>query len=147
MSENPASVFVAYFIGQSKIFSGQVQRNGTVLCDGDTSLALTEPQFSSLKERRCAIVVRPERVKLSRGSSVSKLHRENNATVLIRGVTFGGNHHIIRFTMNNGVEGSGLHYVGSELPVQAGDVATVTWRPEDQTIVPADPISQTEDMS
>ena len=66
--ERPASAFVAGFVGDSNMFTGPVDRNGPVptMHVGGSSIRLDGPQAGRATGDTLTVVVRPERLRVSR---------------------------------------------------------------------------------
>ena len=111
--ENPETLFVAQFLGESNTFTG-LDRHGEV------------------------VIVRPERLALHPSrDAVPPGHRCQEATVTA--VVYVGNHHQVGLRFADGTEGSAMCVAGARLPAAPGEPVIASWDPRHQAVVVADP--------
>jgi putative spermidine/putrescine transport system ATP-binding protein len=112
--EQPRTLFVAQFLGESNTFTG-LDRDGG------------------------AIVVRPERVVLhAGGDTVPAGHQRIEATVAE--VVYAGNHHRVGLRFPDGSQGSAMVLAGSAAPGAVGDSVVVSWDPRHQAVIADGPL-------
>jgi putative spermidine/putrescine transport system ATP-binding protein len=133
--ENPATLFVADFLGASTIFRG-VSRGGQLTGEG---YDLMVPRTGSVPSGRpAALVVRPERIRLH-GFDAIPDRDTNTLGATVTDVAYQGSYRKVVFRTDAGIIGSAMEQAGAESTAGIDDRVAVTWRVDDAVVVPADP--------
>jgi putative spermidine/putrescine transport system ATP-binding protein len=134
--ENPVSLFVADFLGDSNIFHGVLRERAGGRCVVGEGYELIVAGPSGVPAGTAgALVVRPERIRVALpGSSSSTGVNALNATV--QDVVYQGSHRKVVLRCDVGVTASSLEQTGTESPVSIGDRVVITWDVDDGVLVP-----------
>lgn len=132
--QDPRTLFVARFLGDSNVISGKVQGdNGlTYLSCGDSKV-LT-PQAANLGESM-ALVLRPECVRLLPDDG-SRTTGSNQLSGEVADVTFFGSRRRVEVTV--GTQAFIVDESGAKSSPKVGEKVMVEWRVEDAHLVPAE---------
>lgn len=129
--EEPESLFVAEFLGESNTFAGEVR--GDVFETAGARMRLTPHQVAK-QVTVGSLVVRPERISVRRTpEDVASGHNQAPATV--EAIVYAGDHSRISLRFGNGAEGSALLPVSDPLIVKPGEAVVASWSPEHQVVV------------
>jgi spermidine/putrescine transport system ATP-binding protein len=149
--ENPATEFVAGFLGASNLLTGEVKERGpevaTVLVEGGSAIRVPTGRLNGA-DRNIKLGVRPEKIRLE-PASYSPEGPWNSIMGTLQLSTFVGVSH--QFTVE-GPAGSTLtiyaqNLGGSPLP-REGDQVRLVWRPEHTFVVkPSTPLADLEEES
>jgi putative spermidine/putrescine transport system ATP-binding protein len=130
--EEPASLFVAEFLGESNTFAGDV-RGGAFETAG-ARLVLTEGQAAGTGGASpCSLLVRPERITLHPTSEAGDARNSLPATV--RSITYAGDHTRVALDFEGGPTGSAVVPASEPLSVEPGATVLARWAPEHQAVV------------
>ena len=129
--ENPASVFVAGFLGKTNLIPARLEREGEALYAliGDGRWPVPSPVPASGREAQVTIAVRPEKVGFIDAAACSIGGR-------VRNRVFQGNHWLYQVETPAALL-TVVRQNSGEKPAEEGDVVRLTWRAEDMTIRPA----------
>jgi len=147
--ENPATEFVAGFLGASNLLTGEVKERGrevaTVLVEGGSAIRVPTSRLNGA-DRKVKVGVRPEKIRLEPASQGPE-GAWNSIIGTLQLSTFVGVSH--QFTVE-GPAGSTLtiyaqNLGGSPLP-REGDQVRLLWRPEHTFVVrPSAPLADFEE--
>ncbi|GAA3220087.1 ABC transporter ATP-binding protein [Nonomuraea helvata] len=133
----PSSLFVADFLGESNVFTGTIsQRHGRMSLVGEGYELRTDDDGARLVGTAGAVVVRPERTRLS-VDDVPVEHGVNAMTATVTGIVYQGASRKVAFRTEAGTSGSAREPAGGESAARPGDLVTVWWRVADGVVVPA----------
>ncbi|GAA5165144.1 ABC transporter ATP-binding protein [Pseudonocardia eucalypti] len=132
--EHPASRFVAEFLGESNIFTGDVDPSAGVLGGAGLAIPLTAEQ--SRHPGRACVVIRPERMVLHAAHDPVP-ESSSRIAATVTDVLYVGNRHRIGLRFPDGTLGSAMRVVGAPLPAVPGENVQVSWHPDHQTVVTA----------
>lgn len=132
--EQPATRFVARFLGDASLFPGRVERGAV----GGWRVAARQLEQRGIGEGRAAVVVvRPERLQIGAAGELGEL--ANVARGRVAEVAYLGTARKYVIDLENG--GSVQVRAATERersPFTAGDVVDVGWEAEDGVVVPDD---------
>jgi putative spermidine/putrescine transport system ATP-binding protein len=133
--EEPSTLFVAEFLGESNVFTGRVRRDGTS-CElrMDEGYALAAPATDARDGSPAAIVVRPERV-VARRPGTPSAGGENVLAGRLRQIIYLGSYRRLDVTLSGGRQVQLREPAGSGLGLAPGDALEVCWRADDATLV------------
>jgi putative spermidine/putrescine transport system ATP-binding protein len=130
--EEPASLFVAEFLGESNTFAGRIA--GEVFEAAGSRLRLTPRQVEQ-QLAESTLIVRPERVIVRSGpEQVPAGH--NHVPAVVEAVVYAGDHSRIALRFAGDVEGSALLPASEPLDVKPGEAVVGSWDPQHQVVVP-----------
>jgi putative spermidine/putrescine transport system ATP-binding protein len=129
--EEPASLFVAEFLGESNVFAGQV--GGDVFETPGSRLRMTSQQLAS-QVSEGSLIVRPERVSVRPGADLVP-SGHNHVPAVVESIVYAGDHSRISLRFADGSEGSALLSVSDPLVVRPGEAVVGSWSPEHQVVV------------
>jgi putative spermidine/putrescine transport system ATP-binding protein len=134
--ENPVSLFVADFLGDSNIFHGVVRERGGAWClvGEGYELAVAKPGHVPTGTAG-ALVVRPERVGVALPGSAPGAGA-NVLSATVQDVVYQGSHRKVVLRCDVGVIASGLEQMGAQSPVAIGDRVLITWDVDAAVLVP-----------
>jgi putative spermidine/putrescine transport system ATP-binding protein len=137
--ERPNSLFVADFIGESNIFPGRfTQSNGRYsLSSGKRTLSVSEHDEPPDEEAQCALVVRPERLKVMNASADAKPRPDQNAIqATVKEVIYLGSERKYILATSDGEDLIARHQVGiGELEPRPDDEVIACWQIEHGVVV------------
>jgi putative spermidine/putrescine transport system ATP-binding protein len=141
--ENPATVFVAQFLGESNLFPGTLTtegRSATVECDG---VALRGAENGNIRAGQGAVLmVRPERLRLAvgtgRGGTESRDATENRLLGTVNDITYLGSSLRIEVQLDLGREVTVRRSADEVADLRKGDRVTVVWEAEDTILLQGD---------
>ena len=134
--ENPASRFVADFIGQVNLFEGKVaaQDAAEVTVAIDKLGEIRVPQ-TGVTAREVAVMVRPEKLVLSRNEPVGRAIALNGT---VRDIAYFGDFSHVFVTLPSGLEiTADIRNEArlAEASLRVGEGVWISWRPEDSLIL------------
>jgi len=134
--ENPASRFVADFIGQVNLFEGKVaaQDAAGVTVAIDKLGEIRVPQ-TGVTAREVAVMVRPEKLVLSRNEPVGRAIALNGT---VRDIAYFGDFSHVFVTLPSGLEiTADIRNEArlAEASLRVGEGVWISWRPEDSLIL------------
>jgi spermidine/putrescine transport system ATP-binding protein len=147
--ENPATEFVAGFLGASNLFEGDVieSTNGTAtvqLANGKTARVPSE-RIPSQAERRVKVGVRPEKISIERGEAELSSDR-NGITGTVTMSTYIGVSHQYKVDAGGTTMTVYVQNLGAEQAPHQGEAVTLSWKPEHTfAVVPQDDLVFEED--
>ncbi|MFC6886130.1 MULTISPECIES: ABC transporter ATP-binding protein [Actinomadura] len=127
--ERPATRFVAAFLGDSNAFEGTLS-GGRLAGDG---LDLRAPATDLPDGSRAALIVRPERLRLS-GAPGSG---DNAVSADVTDIVYQGAFRKVLIRFGNGGAGCVREAIGALSDIAPGDRVTVHWSPDHAVLVPA----------
>jgi putative spermidine/putrescine transport system ATP-binding protein len=131
--DQPATLFVATFLGESNVFRGVLDRSARTFCWRDRSWPVAD-DVTAVGE--VALVVRPERVTVTSGPTPTTGDATCTAPAEVVADVFLGVHRRIELRFADGTAGSAVLPSGSPTPPFApGTPVTAGWRAEDQRLV------------
>ena len=128
--EQPTTLFVAEFLGESNVFRGEVDPSGHfrgALFGTGVDVSAAHPG------RDAALVVRPERVRLVEGAAAP--NGAPTVSAVVTDVRYLGSHVRVGLQFPNGECGSLMQVVGERPSPDPGATVTVTWSPQHQNVV------------
>lgn len=137
--ERPASLFVADFIGESNIFEGSLEDDGTrLIASGEFRFKIPANASPRLGDGPVALVVRPERLRVL-GPEARPGTDENAVEAVVEDEIYLGNERRYTLVTAGGNRLVGRHQVGlsGDAP-PVGTKVLAAWRVEDSIVVPAD---------
>lgn len=132
--ENPATLFVARFLGDSNVFPGRVDSGGRIVI-GDGWKLHAPPGHGVASGSRAAIVVRPERLRMLAHDEPAP-HGGNVLDAEVADVVYLGTHRRIDLRFRDGSRGAVRRPAGEGDGATDGDTVRVTWSPEHSVLVP-----------
>lgn len=133
--ETPNSRFVADFIGESNIFEGKLEKNGSyTFKTGEFRFAVPAPKKNLPLNTPLSLVVRPERLYLYPTSTKKHLINIINATV--KDVIYLGSERKYELETPNGLELIARHQVSDGYQPRPGDQVVASWGVERGVVVP-----------
>ncbi len=130
--ERPETRFVADFIGESNIFGGRLDADGSHLKSGDLSLAVPATMIAS--STPAALVVRPERMRLNRLGT--DLQGSNSLEAKVKDIIYLGSERKYELEHANGTVLIARHQVGrSNITPEIGENILVSWKIEHGVVV------------
>ena len=147
--ENPATEFVAGFLGASNLLEGEVKEstNGrsTVLLTNGGTVTLPGARIPSDAGPRIKVGVRPEKVEITRGNRSHNGDNSVEGTVTM--ATYIGVSHQYKVSTQDGtVLTVYVQNLGDEEAPRQGEAVTLTWNPEYTfAVTPQDDLSMEED--
>jgi spermidine/putrescine transport system ATP-binding protein len=147
--ENPATEFVAGFLGASNLLEGEVKEstNGrsTVLLTNGGTVTLPGARIPSDAGPRIKVGVRPEKVEITRGNRSPNGDNSVEGTVTM--ATYIGVSHQYKVSTQDGtVLTVYVQNLGDEEAPRQGEAVTLTWNPEYTfAVTPQDDLSMEED--
>ena len=131
--EEPASLFVAQFLGDNNVFHGALAGAGGGLSLGDGRTLASRP-FAAAPGTRVSAAVRPERIVLSRADQEAPLSGQVSDAVYL------GSH--VEYLVQ--VAGLGevravTQNTGDQNDWRPGDHVALRWKPQDLRLFPEDP--------
>ena len=137
--EQPATVFVAGFLGQSNLFNAQVTETNGRHCYLDGSEGRLVARGDGLTPGSSAVVVvRPEHVRIERTAGGVAEFADNVAAGTLTDIIYLGNARRYIVRLASGREVSIAQQGGSCPVLQRGQTVRLTWRREDALALPAD---------
>jgi spermidine/putrescine transport system ATP-binding protein len=149
--ENPATEFVAGFLGASNLLIGEVTERGlkdaTVLVEGGSAIRVPTARLNGA-DRNVKVGVRPEKIRLE-AASYTPEGGWNSIVGTLQVSTFVGVSH--QFTVDSQAGSTLTIYAqnlgGAPLP-REGDQVRLVWRPEHTFVVrPSAPLADSEEES
>jgi putative spermidine/putrescine transport system ATP-binding protein len=138
--EQPATVFVASFLGESNIFRAQVTETMGRHYRLDGSEGRLVARGNGLTAGSSAVVVvRPEHVRIERMAGGVAVSADNVAAGTLTDIIYLGNARRYIVRLASGREVSSAQQSGSCPVFQRGQPVRLTWRLEDALALPADP--------
>ena len=138
--EQPATVFVAGFLGESNLFLAQVVETMGRHCRLDGSEGRLVARGDGLTAGSSAmVVVRPEHVRIERMAGGVAVSADNVAAGTLTDIIYLGNARRYIVRLASGREVSSAQQSGSCPVFQRGQTVRLTWRLEDALALPADP--------
>ena len=137
--EQPATKFVAGFIGESNLFHGAVTGVSGDQCHLENGALHLAARGNGLTVGdRAVVVVRPERIHIERGTSVATNGGENIVVGTLSDIAYLGNarRYIVRLT--SGQEVSVTRQGTSNLTLGRGDAVRLFWSADDALALPAE---------
>ena len=138
--EQPASLFVADFIGESNIFQGSLKDNDGTQCivSGEFRFKIPADASPRIGEGPVALVIRPERLRIL-GPEAQPEVDENAVEAIVEDVIYLGNERRYTLVTTGGYELVGRHQVGasSDAPL-VGTKVLAAWQVEDGIVVPVE---------
>ncbi|MFT5194894.1 MAG: putative spermidine/putrescine transport system ATP-binding protein [Cellvibrionaceae bacterium] len=130
--ERPESRFVADFIGESNIFGGRLDADGSHLSSQDMAFAV--PSSSLPSNGPAALVVRPERMRLNQlGTDVAG---SNSIEVTVKDIIYLGSERKYELEYANGTALIARHQVGrSNITPAIGEHILASWQVEHGIVV------------
>jgi putative spermidine/putrescine transport system ATP-binding protein len=130
--EQPATVFVAGFLGASNLFRAQV----TEAVGGRCRLNGGDARFAAhgsglVVGDRATVVVRPERVRIDRAAATPDNAGENNVAGMLTEVIYLGNARRCHVRLTSGQEIIVTQHAGERLTIQRGEAVRLFWDAED----------------
>jgi len=147
--ENPATEFVAGFLGASNLLEGEVKEStdgrSTVLLTNGGTVTVPDARIPSDAGPRIKVGVRPEKVEITRGSSASNGNNRIEGTVAM--TTYIGVSHQYKVATQDGtILTVYVQNLGAEEAPRQGEAVTLTWNPEYTfAVTPQDDLSMEED--
>ena len=147
--ENPATEFVAGFLGASNLLEGEVKEstNGhsTVLLASGGTVTVPDSRIPSDAGPRVKVGVRPEKVAIARGTVASNGENRIEGTVAMQ--TYIGVSYQYKVATHDGtVLTVYVQNLGAEEAPRQGEAVTLTWNPEYTfAVTPQDDLSMEED--
>lgn len=132
--ENPSSVFVARFLGESSLFHGTAEGNGEVNSGGHRIVAT---RGEATPGTDVAVVVRPERIVMETGTDRPTAVNAVPGTV-IQDIYFGSSRKV-EVRLQDGSTCLVRESAGSITAVEPGQQIWLTFAPENAAVLPADP--------
>ena len=137
--EQPATVFVAGFLGESDLFPAQVTETSGRHCRLDGSEGRLVARGDGLTPGSSAVVVvRPEHVRIERTAGGVAEFAENVAAGTLTDIIYLGNARRYIVRLASGREVSITQQGGSCPVLNGGKRSELTWRREDALALPAD---------
>lgn len=131
--EEPASLFVAEFLGESNTFAGDVRAG--VFETAGARLRLTDKQATGAGGTSpCSLLVRPERITL-RSAGDDPAGGLNRLPARVDGIVYAGDHSRVGLTFDGGTTGSAVVPAAEPLLVRPGATVLACWQPEHQAVV------------
>ena len=147
--ENPATEFVAGFLGASNLLEGEMKEsnNGlsTVLLSSGGTLRLPGSRIPSDAGSRVKVGVRPEKIEITRGTGATDGQNTIEGTVTM--TTYIGVSHQYKVSTHDGtVLTVYVQNLGSEEAPSQGEDVTLSWKPEYTfAVTPQDDLEMEED--
>ncbi|MEP6758300.1 MAG: ABC transporter ATP-binding protein [Actinomycetota bacterium] len=147
--ENPATEFVAGFLGASNLLEGDVKESNdgvsTVLLTGGGSVTVPNARIPSDAGTRIKVGVRPEKVAISRGTDTPAGTNSISGTVAM--TTYIGVSHQYKVSTQDGtVLTVYVQNLGTEEAPRQGEAVTLSWHPDDTfAVTPQDDLEMEED--
>ena len=146
--ENPATEFVAGFLGASNLLEGEVKESNddvsTVLLSAGGSMSVPNARIPADVTSRLKVGVRPEKVTISRGGDVPSGHNGVEGTVMMA-TYIGVSHQYKVATQGGAVLTVYVQNIGAEAPHQ-GEPVMLSWSPEHTfAVTPQDDLVMEED--
>ena len=136
--ENPRTVFVAEFLGDSNVLRGTVTADGRTLRGSDFELAVASGRARVGPGRSGAVVVRPERAHiLTEGQAATPGHNVLEATVAE--VVYLGAARKVAIDFPWGGRGLVREAMRLATSAERGDRVRVSWSPDESVVVPDGP--------
>jgi len=135
--EQPATVFVAGFLGESNLFHARVVETAGRQCRLDGS----EVRLAALSDGltvggRAVVVVRPERMRIEGATGAPVQARENSVTGTLTDVIYLGNARRCIVRLPSGQEVIAMQQGGSRLTIEQGQTVQLSWGSEDAIALP-----------
>ncbi|MGY2066526.1 ABC transporter ATP-binding protein [Blastococcus sp. SYSU DS0619] len=131
--EEPASLFVAEFLGESNTFAGDVRAG--VFETAGARLRLTDKQATGVSgSAPRSLLVRPERITL-RPVADDPAGGLNSLRARVEGIVYAGDHSRVALTFDGGTTGSAVVPAAAPLLVMPGATVVACWEPEHQAVV------------
>ena len=147
--ENPATEFVAGFLGASNLLEGEVKEStdatSTVVLTDGNSVTLPNARIPSDAGSRIKIGVRPEKVSISRGTDAPSGTNSIGGTVSM--TTYIGVSHQYKVSTQDGtVLTVYVQNLGTDEAPQQGEHVTLAWNPDHTfAVTPQDDLEMEED--
>jgi spermidine/putrescine transport system ATP-binding protein len=140
--ENPATEFVAGFLGASNLLEGDVKEtsNGTatVLLTNGKSAKLPTERIPSNAEKRVKVGVRPEKISIARGGDETAADL-NGISGTVTMSTYIGVSHQYKVDAGGTTMTVYVQNLGAEEAPRQGETVTLSWKPEHTfAVVPQD---------
>jgi putative spermidine/putrescine transport system ATP-binding protein len=133
--ERPRSLFVAEFLGESNVFRGVVNGVGRLRFGAGSLRFAHSEQIAD--GQQAAVVVRPERMRISTGGDASiRPSGTNTADATVTDLAYFGSYRRVGLRYDDGAAGIIREQVGMESPVSLGQAVAVEWAAEDSVAVP-----------
>jgi putative spermidine/putrescine transport system ATP-binding protein len=133
--EHPRTLFVAEFLGESNVFRGRAQRNGSGWVVESDSYALRAPAPDGLEPGQpAALVVRPERARLLDAGEAPG-DGENVLSGRVRQVVYLGAARKVVVDLDASGAATVRESAAVERRLEPGDLVRVAWRPARSTLL------------
>jgi spermidine/putrescine transport system ATP-binding protein len=148
--ENPATEFVAGFLGASNLLEGEVKEttNGTssVLLANGKSARLPSGRVPSDAGPRVKVGVRPEKISIERGEHAVDGDRNGLTGTVTMGTYIGVSHQYKVETAGGSTITVYVQNLGAEEAPHQGETVTLSWKPEHTfAVVPQDDLDLEEE--
>ncbi|MCL3816958.1 ABC transporter ATP-binding protein [Aeromicrobium wangtongii] len=130
--EEPASLFVAEFLGESNTLAGTADAD--VFVTSGARLRLT-PRQAERQLSESTLIVRPERLTVQ-PSTAQVTAGHNQVPAVVESIVYAGDHSRIILKLAGDSEGSALLPASKPLDVRPGEAVIASWNPEHQVVVP-----------
>jgi spermidine/putrescine transport system ATP-binding protein len=132
--ENPATEFVASFLGASNLLEGEVKEANdgmsTVLLSGGGTVTVPGARIPADAGSRIKVGVRPEKVAITRGDNGAPAGRNRVDGTVTMATYIGVSHQYKVSTQDGTVLTVYVQNLGAEEAPRQGEGVTLTWKPE-----------------